>query len=478
MRRTPTSKLEKSLAQASSHAQWRDIAEKLDDVEGKLEWRQSRTSDHFDADLLVRHIAQLRALRKPGAELPLMNALQECLYRHLGEISNPALYQVARTGTHTIVREFLQEAACAMRFLCDHEVPGLSRQTKRQMFEQASHNFGQTALMLSGGGAFGIYHLGVVKALWAQRLLPKVISGSSMGSIVAAAVCTRSDAELDDFFAHPEHIHREAIQWLSPARMVDEKYLLDSDQLLQHILANVGPFTFRQAHAHSGRVLNITVSPTRSRQKPRVLCHLTAPDAVIAYSALASCAIPGAFRPVRLFARNSQGELTPYLATEEWIDGSVHGDLPKLRIARMHNVNHTIVSQANPHVLPFITHRRQKGIVPFVKHLSSSLLHSQLAEVLEVSRDMLENSSWRPLLDKWHAIARQTYLGDINIQLPFHPWLYRKVVSNPDLPGLLNYIRLGEQATWPKIAEIEDQIFLYQVFEECLVKLRSADARP
>ena len=39
--------------------------------------------------------------------------------------------------------------------------------------------------------------------------------------------------------------------------------------------------------------------------------------------------------------------------TERWIDGSFGNDLPMMRIGRLHNVNHFIVSQVNPHVLPF-----------------------------------------------------------------------------------------------------------------------------
>ncbi|MBF0237411.1 MAG: DUF3336 domain-containing protein [SAR324 cluster bacterium] len=468
-------KLKKELSHATSYSQWKEIATQLDRMEGKLEWRQTTESHHYDAALLGSHLHKMRTLRKPGFELQLAGVLQESLYRHLGEISNPSLYHNALTGTHLIVREFLEEAAAAMRFLCDHEIEGLSRKTKREMFEQASHNFGQTALMLSGGGAFGIYHLGVVKALWEQKLLPKVISGSSMGSIVAAGICSRNDTELDEFFAHPERIHRQALKWLSPQKIREEKFLMDSSNLLEHIMSNVGLATFLEAYEHSGRILNITVSPTRSRQKPRVLCYLTAPDVMIAHSALASCAIPGVFRPVKLHSKNNSGEPVPYMATEEWIDGSVHSDLPKLRITRLHNVNHTIVSQANPHVLPFITHRRKKGVIPFVKHLGSSMLHSQLAEIFEVSSSMMENSLWRPLFDKGYAMTKQTYLGDINIQFPFQPLLYRKVAINPDMKGLKLYIRLGEQATWPKIAEIDDQIFLYKVFEECLDKLRGME---
>jgi predicted acylesterase/phospholipase RssA len=41
--------------------------------------------------------------------------------------------------------------------------------------------------------AEGLYHLGVVKALLEEKLIPKVISGSSVGSLVAALVGTHTD---------------------------------------------------------------------------------------------------------------------------------------------------------------------------------------------------------------------------------------------------------------------------------------------
>ena len=39
---------------------------------------------------------------------------------------------------------------------------------------------------LSGGALLGLYHFGVIKTLFEQDLLPRTISGSSMGSIMAA----------------------------------------------------------------------------------------------------------------------------------------------------------------------------------------------------------------------------------------------------------------------------------------------------
>ncbi len=41
---------------------------------------------------------------------------------------------------------------------------------------------------LSGGAYLGYYHMGVIKALFAEGLLPRVISGASAGSIMTALI--------------------------------------------------------------------------------------------------------------------------------------------------------------------------------------------------------------------------------------------------------------------------------------------------
>ena len=42
----------------------------------------------------------------------------------------------------------------------------------------------------------GSYHFGVISALLERGLIPKVIAGSSVGSVIAAFVATQSDKEL------------------------------------------------------------------------------------------------------------------------------------------------------------------------------------------------------------------------------------------------------------------------------------------
>ena len=61
---------------------------------------------------------------------------------------------------------------------------------------------------------------------------------------------------------------------------------------------------------------------------------------------------------------SSLDELPPvadYLPAELWIDGSMLSDVPAQRVGRLHNVNHFIVSQTNPLVLPFVPRKRGVG---------------------------------------------------------------------------------------------------------------------
>ena len=42
----------------------------------------------------------------------------------------------------------------------------------------------------------GMYHIGVIEALFHENLLPKILCGSSAGSIVAAIICSHSYEDL------------------------------------------------------------------------------------------------------------------------------------------------------------------------------------------------------------------------------------------------------------------------------------------
>jgi NTE family protein len=469
--------LEQQLDAATTYDEWHATATQLDELEGALAWREKSGCELLHETLIREHIDDMVHCREKGDTRALTRVLQESLYRHLGEIANPDLYTIAWTGTKYLVTEFLDEVERSMNFICDHKMPGVSEQQKLRLFQDAERVYGRPALMLSGGAAFGIYHIGVARALWQQDLLPDVIAGSSMGAIVAGAVCTRTDAELEQFFSEPGKIYLEAFRWLAPSHIWQKRHVMDQSQLMRLIHRNMDSISFREAAERSGRILNISVSPTRTRQKPRLLNSLASPEVLVDSAVLASSAVPGVYPPVTLQARDSEKGQTgskPYMPTERWIDGSVHGDLPLMRMARLHNVNRTIVSQANPHVLPFISHTHQRGAGASAKRAITSLMHVPLAATLKLTSESPSPGILRPLLEQAHAMASQSYLGDINVQFPFRPLLYRKILANPSARDLDMYIRFGEQATWPRMAMIRDQTRISRTFTDCIRRLEVA----
>jgi len=54
--------------------------------------------------------------------------------------------------------------------------------------------------MLSGGASFALYHIGVIKALYEEGLLPKIISGTSAGAIAASLICTKKPENIGEIF--------------------------------------------------------------------------------------------------------------------------------------------------------------------------------------------------------------------------------------------------------------------------------------
>src|SRR5579859_7975076 len=89
---------------------------------------------------------------------------------------------------------------------------------------------------------------------------------------------------------------------------------------------------------------------------PRLLNYLTAPNVLIWSAISASCSVPFIFSSSEILAKDPKTGLPqPWNATpQRWIDGSVDNDLPMAKLSELFNVNHFIVSQVNPHIVPFL----------------------------------------------------------------------------------------------------------------------------
>lgn len=463
--------VEAAMAAATNYDEWREAAAEHDELTGAADWRLDPRSNDYDYRLLRSRSELLKRLRRDRDVEGLVFTLREELHGNLGNMANPVLYTHSWLGTKQIIHSFLDEVVGALEDLCDIEHPAFPMAEKLDFFKRASQSFGRSALMLSGGATLGLFHLGVIRELWERELLPRVICGSSAGSVIAGVLGTHSDAELHRIF-ELENLDLVWSKLTGFRNMLRGEGVLDQRRLKRSIDRNIPRMTFEEAYAHTARKMNISVSPADPNQFPRLLNYLTAPNVLISHAVLASSAIPGVFPPVTLYAKNRYGRSVPYMPQCRWIDGSVHNDVPKLHVARKHNVNHYIVSQTNPHVVPFlISDRERKGIKSFLRQLVVMGPLVQLEHVLELARSHLNVPGLGLLLQHAHALSSQPYRGDITIypDRQFEHWF--KTLANPTPDLIERLVLAGRRATWPELARIRNTTRISHCFDRCNFRL-------
>lgn len=280
----------------------------------------------------------------------LVNLLRSGLVRNLGNITAPKLYNRSFAGTKFLVEEYITQVAeviedigslptedrpggssfgsVAFRFPAAEAhadsrggagtsssvnlAPrvngwdGISTQMKLDFVHDTRQAFGRTSLVLQGGAIFGLCHLGVAKALFLRGLLPRIITGTATGALIAALVAIHNEEELPavltgdgiDLSAFSRRTNaadrdkagqqpfwtRWSTRWSTLMRRARrfrrEGYFLDVKVLEECVRTNVGDLTFEEAYNRSKRVLNITVATAGQDGVPTLLNYLTAPNVV------------------------------------------------------------------------------------------------------------------------------------------------------------------------------------------------------
>jgi len=464
-------RLEKTLNHAGSYREWAETARALDELEGKDLWRLKLESGDYDHRLLISRVRLFRRLRKQKDYDQLIFRLREELHGNIGNMANPVLYQQARSGTKKLVNDYLDEVTASLNLLCDSNVKSLPPMRKRRFLKRAARSFGRSALLLSGGATLGLFHLGVIRELAAEGLLPRVITGSSAGSFMAGILATRTNEELESLIA-PGQLDFEWFRIFGLVDMLKGKTVADQKLLQRSINANILDMTFLEAYEHTNRIVNISVSPTDPHQFPRLLNYLTSPNVLIRRAVLASTAIPGLFPPVQLRAKNYAGKSVAYMPQSRWIDGTVHEDIPKDKVNRLHNINHYIVSQTNPHVVPFINEEiGETGLLPFIQDIVLKAPMVQLEHVLELIQQHFDIPGLSSIIKGAHSMISQTYSGDITIYPEHHLNSIGNLFTNPDPEQFEKMVFEGRRATWPKIERIRNTTQISRTFDDCLRRM-------
>lgn len=446
--------LDTAIANAENFRQWRELAADYDRLTGGDVWREKAESPLYDDVSINTRLQRLRKLRKRGDDHGLLFALSEGIHGNMAGMGNPKLYRRARLGTKHLITEYIDEICDALEYLSPRHFKGISWADRVEFFQIASHCYGRSALMLSGGGTLGYFHFGVLKALIEQQLCPVVISGASAGAFVAAIVGARSDKEYlalfeDNYLARALTENRDNIKF-----GFGMSKQLDMRSIKREMAKLIPDLTFREAYEKTGRSINISISPAEPRQKSRLLNHIASPNVTLRSAVLASTALPGVFPPVQLEARNADGDIKPYLPSRRWIDGSFSQDLPAKRLARMYGVNHFIVSQVMPGL------GREPDGKPGLRKILADASVAASKQMLRGYLDFFQRYSrvgprMGTAMNALNALMEQQYTADINIFPGYGLSSLGKLLKMMSEEEMAALIRAGERATWPKIPIID-----------------------
>ena len=451
-------KLEQHMADAESYDGWCEVAQAHDGLSGAEQWKRVDQTRLYDFSQIRHRLDELRRHRARQDDHALLFTLNEGIHGNMGGMGKATLYQPAKFGTKCLIEDYVGEIVDALEHLSQLDESIISREEKLDFFHRARHSYGRTALMLSGGGAWGHFHIGVVKALIENNLLPNVISGSSAGSLVTAVIGTHTDEELEES-NHQETLVNETkkeAKWINKL-LLGERSQINVRDLEEMVERLVPDLTFQEALELTGRHINISVAPADLHQTSRLLNAIASPNVYIRTAVMASCAVPGVYPPVMLQAKNIHGEHQPYLPTRRWVDGSVTDDLPAKRLARLYGVNFYIASLINPIVLMGKDIDDDQTPIPRVLRVFLTQGATSLAKLGNiVSKSYTQD--WPRLnlvINMFNSLLNQKYKADINIYADFRKFDLRKIMSHISDLELLELEHQGELATWPQLERIK-----------------------
>jgi len=333
--------------------------------------------------------------------------------------------------------------------------------------------------MLSGGGQLGNFHVGVIKALAQENLLPDIISGSSAGSIFAALAGTYRNDEFI-YFLEQETLVQELEKEIKIFKSIADKKSSVGIRELESIVNNLIPdMTFEEAFEYTGRKINISIAPHGAQQKSRLLNAIASPNVLIRSAVMASCAIPGIFPPVTLFAKNKDGKVQAYLPSRKWVDGSMSNDLPSKRLARLYGANHFIVSLTNPLILPFVNSsiHRNEFLAPVIKFGSAIIKESSQLNYAIAKPFFKYFPPLAIIANTLNSVVQQDYTGDVNIMADFSIIKPSRILSTMTKDELSELIRKGEKATWPKLETVRITTKVGRILDKILNEYESEELR-
>lgn len=482
---------------AISYKEWYEISLKLDELLDNDQWKVNPESNLYDYELVHNNLMEMRNARSSKDYKLLLYLIRTKWTRNLGNMGDINLYRHSHVGTKTLIEDYIKECEMSLDYLINNRDVSLDDRYLLGMLIQTRKNIGRTALVLSGGSTFGIFHIGVVITLLESSLLPRIISGSSAGSIIASIICSHSNEatvsilneimvkkfdifESGDIEEGKGESYKKALKNLG--HLLKYGTLFDIDALQNTMIGLVGDLTFREAYNRTGRILNITVSPTSIHEQTKLLNYLTAPNCLIWSAVCASCSLPGIFPSTLIYEKvpNSNGvQEWNNDASMKFVDGSVDNDLPITRLLEMFNADHIIACQVNPHVVPIlkvsissIGGEVENELNYKFKNFLNNCYDFMTSEIIHYLQILNEMDVYKTLANKLITLISQHYSGDITILPDFKTEDFLKIFKNPTPEFLLDFIIRGARASWPKVTVIYNHCGVEFALDKAISLLR------
>jgi len=205
-------------------------------------------------------------------------------------------------------------------------------------------------------------------------------------------------------------------------------------------------------------------------------------------AAVASSSLPGVFEANRLVVKEADGwERYESGGSQHFSDGSMEQDLPMQQLSEMFNVNHFIISQANPHAVMFASYNQKIGVWtnPIVGVASSILtfLKDQLRSWLLHLVDCIGARRIAPIFETQRGIGTQFFTQEYegrSSDISLIPWIGHRgllsamlhIIYNPSEAEFREWVQAAERETWKHIPAIKSHIAEEITLDRCVQRLR------
>jgi TAG lipase/lysophosphatidylethanolamine acyltransferase len=184
------------------------------------------------------------------------------------------------------------------------------------------------------------------------------------------------------------------------------------------------------------------------------------------------------YSPVTLYCKDETGSIVPWPHTQDvvfrsWRQVNSSGrESPLSRLAELFNVNHFIVSQTRPYVVPFLSsdsHPEQRPVGQ--RSLTRPLMRLVMLEISHRLKQLdylglLPVSLRRLLIDESIPGPSLMLVPDLSTRDLF------KLFQNPTKHGLEYWILRGERGVWPAISALKVRCAIEIELDRCYQTVR------